>query len=400
MSPLFRWLRRLALEQTARYLERNEQYVLQVWDRLLADAQLQTRRRDGESVVARGRDNLRLLVAALRAERPEEEAHVAAEASRWGADRALWGIEHDLDLSDLLQHLSLFRAAVQLTVQRMLARRLWLAVPSDVLSAVARINAAIDLQLLAISEEYLKARDRIIRSNEEALERSNRQLLLLNQEMQHRVRNNLQTIADLLSLEIANGITKPPAESLRESLARVRCIAAVHDLLSPDAGEMSNMGELANRVAAIAVRALAGERPVAIRVHGEAWMLPTKAATSLALVLNELISNSIEHGLRDQPDGRIDVIFDTVGGNGEMRVVDNGVGLPPGFSLDTGQNLGLRIARALIADDLKGTLELHSNGGTVATIRFPLAGARLDEKAIPSPVGPGTRLTDSATQSR
>ncbi|GIW08397.1 MAG: hypothetical protein KatS3mg060_3202 [Dehalococcoidia bacterium] len=376
MSPLFRWLRRLALEQTARYLERNEHHLFQLWNQLLADAQLQTRRRDAESVVARGRDNLRLLVAALRAERPDEEAQVASEASRWGAERALWGIEHGLELGDLLQPLSLFRAAVQLTVQRMLARRLWLAVPSDVLSAVARINAAIDLQLLVISEEYLKARDRIIRSNEEALERSNRQLLLLNQEMQHRVRNNLQTIADLLSLEIANGITKPPAESLRESLARVRCIAAVHDLLSPDAGETSHMGELAERVAGIAVRALAGEHPIQISVRGKAWTLPTKAATSLALVLNELISNSIEHGLRDQSDGRIDVVFDTVDGVGVMRVIDNGVGLPPGFSLDTGQNLGLRIARALIADDLKGELELHSNGGTVATIRFPLAGPR------------------------
>ncbi|MCS6801691.1 MAG: sensor histidine kinase [Chloroflexota bacterium] len=383
MNPLFRWLRRLALEQTARYLERHEHLVLQEWHRLLADAQLHTPRRDAESIVARGRDNLRLLVAALRAETPEEESQVASEASRWGAERALWGIEHELELSDLLQPLSLFRAAVQSTVQRMLARRLWLAVPSDVLAAVARINAAIDLQLFAISEEYLKARDRIIRSNEEALERSNRQLLLLNQEMQHRVRNNLQTIADLLSLEIANGITKPPAESLRESLARVRCIAAVHDLLTPDAGESNNMGELATRVAAIAVRALAGDQPIDISVRGEAWPLPTKAATSLALVLNELISNSIEHGLRGQPEGRIEVVFATVEGMGEMRVIDNGVGLPPGFSLDEGQNLGLRIARALIADDLKGTLELHSNGGTVATIRFPLPIAHPAEKNCP-----------------
>lgn len=376
MNPLFRWLRRLALEQTARYLERNEHQVLEQWNHLLADARLPTRRRDAESVVAGGRDNLRLLVAALRAERPAEEAQVASEASRWGAERALWGIEHGLELGDLLHPLSLFRAAVQSTVQRMLARRLWLAVPSDVLAAVARINAAIDVQLFAISEEYLKARDRIIRSNEDALERSNRQLLLLNQEMQHRVRNNLQTIADLLSLEIANGITKPPDQSLRESLARVRCIAAVHDLLSPDAGETSNMGELANRVAAIAVRALAGEQSIDISVRGEAWTLPTKAATSLALVLNELISNSIEHGLRGQPGGRIEVVFATIAGMGEMRVIDNGVGLPPGFSLDECQNLGLRIARALIADDLKGTLELHSNGGAVATVRFPLTTSR------------------------
>jgi two-component sensor histidine kinase len=373
MRVPLRWLRRLALAQTARYLERHEQQVLATWDRLLAEARLPTRRRDVEGVVARGRDNLRLLVAALRAQSEEEEAQVASEASRWGADRAMWGIEQGLELGDLLQPLSLFRVAVQQNVQRMLARRLWVAVPSDVLAAVARINAAIDLQLVAISEEYLRARDRIIRANEEALERSNRQLLLLNQEMQHRVRNNLQMIADLLSLEIANGITKPPAELLRESLTRVRCIAAVHDLLSPESGETTDMAELASRVVAIAVRGLAGSRQIAVSVQGQAWKLPTKAATSLALVLNELISNCLEHAFPNRECGRIEVSFATEQGEGVMRVVDDGVGLPPGFTLDAGQNLGLRIARALIADDLKGALELTSAQGAMATVRFPLA---------------------------
>ncbi len=89
-------------------------------------------------------------------------------------------------------------------------------------------------------------------------------------------------------------------------------------------------------------------------------------------MLNELISNALEHGLPDQAPGSIAVTFASDAGAGEMRVADNGIGLPEGFSLETGQNLGLRIARALIADDLKGTLTIHSDGGAVATVRFPL----------------------------
>jgi two-component sensor histidine kinase len=374
MNRLFRWLRRIAYDQTARHLEAQQAQVLARWNRLLHDARLHSRRtRDPESVTARGGDNLRLIIASLRAKNEEQEAQVAGEMSTWAAERALWGLDSGLELGDLLQPLSLFRVAVQREVQHMLARRLWLAVPSDVLTAVEHINTAFDLQIVAISEEYVKARDSIIRTNEDALERSNRQLVLLNQEMQHRVKNNLQIVADLLSLEISNGITKPPAESLRESLARVKCIAAVHELLAPDRSETTDMSELAARVADIAVRALTGSKQIAVSVHGQALRLPTKAATSLALVLNELLSNSIEHAFPYRDHGTINVEFAIEGGRGLMRVIDDGVGLPEGFSVDRSQNLGLRIASALIVDDLKGTLDLAGNHGAVATVRFPLS---------------------------
>ncbi len=49
---------------------------------------------------------------------------------------------------------------------------------------------------------------------------------------------------------------------------------------------------------------------------------------------------------------------------------DNGKGLPPGFKIEKNSNLGLQIVRTLVTKDLNGTLELHSNGGTIATVRF------------------------------
>ncbi len=384
-----RWLQRMALHETARYLEKRQDQVIASWAELLErPSKPSLDRQDNVDLIAQGRDNLRLLVAALRTDDSRAGSILALDISAWGAERARWGLAKGLALSNLLEPLSLFRDAVQRQVQRMLARRLWVAVPADVLVAVSRIDSAIDVQLLAISEAYLEARDRIIRVNEEELASRNRQLSLLNQEMQHRIKNNLQTVADLLSLEISQGPTKPADEYLRESLGRIKCIAAVHELLSPDYNQTTDATELANSVSAIAVRALVGSRNVTMDVEGERLKLPAKAATSLALVLNELVSNSIEHGFAGREAGKITVRLCAEGGTGMLVVRDDGVGLPPGFDIDRDRNLGLRIAQALISDDLKGTFEMQSDHGTAAKVQFPLPPATKEGPDAPETIPP------------
>jgi len=132
----------------------------------------------------------------------------------------------------------------------MLRRRLWLAFPWDVMRVADRLTEAIDLELLAIGQAYLDERAEVIRRREQELVAGNERLRTLPQEMHHRIKNNLQTLADLLDLEGREAGSAEVRERLRDSLARVKSIATVHRLLSLDhIGEAGARG-LAEAIAA------------------------------------------------------------------------------------------------------------------------------------------------------
>lgn len=194
------------------------------------------------------------------------------------------------------------------------------------------------------------------------------------QEMHHRIKNNLQTVADLLSLEMLEGGSAPPEGRLRESIARVKAIAAVHELLSADHVGETDVRRLAEAVLD-GVRRTMGTLTahVTTAVHGPPILVSSKQATALALVLNELINNALLHGLATRSVGQLHVALATSNGTVEVRVADDGVGLPPDFDLARSGHLGLRIVGTLVTKDLGGTLELRSNNGCEAIVRFPRA---------------------------
>lgn len=212
-----------------------------------------------------------------------------------------------------------------------------------------------------------------IRAREEAENQAElRQRMLL--EMQHRIKNNLQTVADLLSLELTRATHPDAAQSLRDSVMRIKTIAAAHELLTMEQIGTIDAVELARRVAENARAAQAGAgQTIALRVTGEPLPLSSKAATAFALVVNELVSNALEHGLKGLREGQIEIrIADD---QGWMNVVihDNGVGLKSGFDPQRNAGLGLRIVRTLIEKDLRGWFTLSNDQGTRAEFSFPLA---------------------------
>jgi two-component system, sensor histidine kinase PdtaS len=107
---------------------------------------------------------------------------------------------------------------------------------------------------------------------------------------------------------------------------------------------------------------------------GGAGELPAEVATPLALVLSELLQNSVEHGFRDR-GGTVSVTLDRRAASLHLEVRDNGVGLPDGWRLETGANLGLQIASTLVESELGGTLEVRGDdevAGTVGEAVLPL----------------------------
>lgn len=201
-------------------------------------------------------------------------------------------------------------------------------------------------------------------------------------EMQHRIRNNLQTVADLLSLEMSRATHPDAVQSLRDSVNRIKTIAAAHELLSTDQVGAIDIVELAQRVAENA--RLAQVRPgqtLTMDVTGDPIRLSSKAATAFALVVNELVSNSLEHGVAQQPAGQIEIEIDQEDAQVIVRIEDNGTGLPGDFDARRDAGLGLRIVRTLIEKDLRGSFDLVNVGdvanGTRADIAFPLTGVPL-----------------------
>jgi two-component sensor histidine kinase/putative methionine-R-sulfoxide reductase with GAF domain len=194
------------------------------------------------------------------------------------------------------------------------------------------------------------------------------------QEMHHRVRNNLQTVAALLSMQARRGGGAGWAAPLLEAVNRIGSIAAVHDLLSREDIGHTTIAAVAQKVVEEASATLV-PRSLALTydVPERSVTVPSRQATILALLINELVANAIGHGLEGRRRGHLSVIADT--GEREqitLRVEDDGAGPPEGFDLEERAGLGLTIARTLVRADLHGTIAVGRNdaGGTTVTIIF------------------------------
>jgi two-component sensor histidine kinase len=107
---------------------------------------------------------------------------------------------------------------------------------------------------------------------------------------------------------------------------------------------------------------------VEVEVVGDEVSLPSQAATSLALAVNELMQNALEHAFTGRDKGRVEVVLRRTQGELAIEVRDDGVGLSEGSP----RRLGLEIVETLVLEDMKGTWSLTTNKGTVARITIPI----------------------------
>ncbi|MCW5889537.1 MAG: hypothetical protein KIT14_03200 [bacterium] len=193
-------------------------------------------------------------------------------------------------------------------------------------------------------------------------------------EIHHRVKNNLQVISSLLSLQ-SRALPSPEARSLfTDSQNRVRSMALVHeklyqsqDLARVDFGAYAR--ELVSHLAKVYQRDAGAVR---VRVDAGAVALPIEQAVPCGLIVSELLSNALKYAF---PDGRAGCVEVTLAqepdGRHRLAVRDDGVGLPTGFDVRTGRTLGLRIV-ATLTDQLGGALTATTDGGTAFVLTLPL----------------------------
>lgn len=193
------------------------------------------------------------------------------------------------------------------------------------------------------------------------------------QEMHHRVKNSLQTIASLLRLQVRMGKFDSPKEALTQSINRIQSIAAVHELLSSESLDDVSIKRLADTILSATARGLLPDaRRVNLSVQGDDFLLPSGQATYVALILNELIQNAVEHGLKGNIGHELTVAVSRDEDYITVEVINDGEPLPPDFDPRRSRNLGLRIVESLVRDNLLGEFTLTSeNGWTRSVVRFP-----------------------------
>ncbi len=188
-------------------------------------------------------------------------------------------------------------------------------------------------------------------------------------EIHHRVKNNLQTVAALLRIQLRR-VTSPDARAaLAEAMRRVSTIAMVHDTLSQTPDATVDFDDVVRRTLRLTADVTARENRVGTVLEGTFGQLCARGATALALVLTELVSNAVEHGFADGEPGTVRVAVERDGDHLRVEVVDDGRGLTDDRP---GSGLGTQIVSTLVANELDGSISWRPGpqGGTSVVIHM------------------------------
>ena len=219
------------------------------------------------------------------------------------------------------------------------------------------------------------------------LRRRERELLTKDatiREVHHRVKNNLQTVAALLRLQARRIKSQEGRLALQEAMRRVATIALVHETLSEGLGETVDFDDVVGRTLSLAVEVAVPSATVKIRREGRFGEMRAENATPLALVLTELVTNAVEHGLRDH-GGTVTVSAERRGTQLRTSIRDDGSGLPEGFTAGV-SGLGTQIVQALVSGEMRGRITWSDlpTGGTEVVVEVTLQASPMDtfEEAI------------------
>ncbi len=193
-------------------------------------------------------------------------------------------------------------------------------------------------------------------------------------EIHHRVKNNLQTIASLLRLQSRRMSSPEAKEAILESVGRISSIAVVHEILSQSSKSLIDFREIVENITSMLKSSFASpDKQIEIEIEGYSGDVASPVATSLALVLTELVQNALEHAFMGRRKGRIKIELQREEMRLLMKVVDDGIGLPEEPGSFCQHHLGLQIVQTLVKDELSGSWTMEgSSHGTTVTVEVPL----------------------------
>lgn len=224
--------------------------------------------------------------------------------------------------------------------------------------------AALTEQITELNAEIIRRRRAEANAQQALAEKD-----VLLREVQHRVRNNMQLIASMVELEARRS---PSAQdALSEVGSRVRAIALAQEQLY-ERESVSDI-ELAAYLQSLvrAIEALQSGEDIVFSFSGDLITVPLDKAVPLGLIVNELLTNAAKHGFPEGRRGRVRVQLSAINGALIVDVTDDGVGLPPGVSLEKARSLGFRLMRQLAAQ-AGATIQVDGSPGVRASVALPV----------------------------
>ena len=193
-------------------------------------------------------------------------------------------------------------------------------------------------------------------------------------EIHHRVKNNLQAVSALLRLQQRRSDNPLVNSALGEAVRRVSTIATVHDALSRSLSQQVDFDSVFGRTLRLAADAAAAGIGVHTVLQGSFGDVNGDDATILAIVLTELVTNAVEHGLAPRGGGTVWISAERRGMELEVVIGDNGVGLGPGGAAAMKAGLGTQIVKTYTEGELRGSIEWlpRLGGGTEAVVQANL----------------------------
>jgi PAS domain S-box-containing protein len=208
---------------------------------------------------------------------------------------------------------------------------------------------------------------------EETIKSSLREKEVLLQEIHHRTKNNLNVVCALLSLQSAQHDNEVVQLAFQEMENRIRSMALVHEKLYR-AKDLSNI-DLGEYIQDLAVSIMANYRllqeRISLLIKVASLTVNIETAMPCGLIINELISNAMKYAFPEEREGTINITLQTTqDGKIDLRVADDGVGLPPDVDIRNTESLGMQLITSLAENQLKGDMELHLEQGTEFRLRF------------------------------
>jgi two-component system response regulator len=230
----------------------------------------------------------------------------------------------------------------------------------------ARIKKLNDCEVLCIVRDMTEKRQAENKANKSLKEKD-----VLLKEIHHRVKNNLQIVSSLLSLQ-SQYIEEPDSvEIFKESQSRIISMALIHEKLY-QTGDLTriNLSEYANELVSDLFRSYSvNTYLVKFKIESRNILLDINTAIPCGLIINELVTNSIKHAFPHDMSGEINIEIECHGDECLLKISDNGVGFPDNLDINDVKTLGLQLVTNL-TKQLDGAIDLDREGGTCFTIKF------------------------------
>jgi len=210
-----------------------------------------------------------------------------------------------------------------------------------------------------------------LKTAEENLKTSLEDKELLLRELHHRVKNNMQIISSLLSLQSQHIQDKRDLKIFKSSQNRVKTMSLIHEELysSQDFSHINLSEYIRNLTKELLTSHIGDPGRVQLTVNVEDIKMELETAIPLGLLINEIVANSVNHAFPHHQKGEIIVDLQRDGDAFILKISDNGIGIPKHIDFEKAETLGFQLVNNLV-NQLDGEIEMQTNNGTTFIVKF------------------------------